>query len=51
MVAEDEEKAELSNAFSATVFNSNASFSLVPELKDRDGEQNEAPHNLRGNGQ
>lgn len=45
-MTEDEEKAELCNAFFATVFNSQANFILgtqSPEMKDRNGEQNESP--------
>ncbi|KAK4819995.1 hypothetical protein QYF61_017374 [Mycteria americana] len=46
IVAKDEEKAEVLNAFFASVFNSKTSCSpgtQLPELEDRDREQNEAP--------
>ncbi|KAK4822089.1 hypothetical protein QYF61_009726 [Mycteria americana] len=45
-VTKDEEKAEVPNAFFASVFNSRANCSLgtqPPELEDRDGDQNGAP--------
>ncbi|KAK4816377.1 hypothetical protein QYF61_016281 [Mycteria americana] len=45
-VTKDEEKAEVPNAFFASVFNSRADCSLrtqSPELEDRDGDQNGAP--------
>ncbi|KAK4832989.1 hypothetical protein QYF61_027013 [Mycteria americana] len=46
IVAKDEEKAEVLNAFFDSVFNSKTSYSWgtqPPELEDRDGEHNEAP--------
>ncbi|KAK4806205.1 hypothetical protein QYF61_001128 [Mycteria americana] len=45
-VTKDEEKAEVLNAFFASLFNSRANCSLgtqPPELEDRDGDQNGAP--------
>jgi len=45
-VTKDEVKAEVFNAFFASVFNSKTSCSPAtqpPQLEDRDGEQNEAP--------
>jgi len=45
-VTNDEEEAEVLNAFFASIFNSKTDCVQVtqpPELKDRDSEQNEAP--------
>lgn len=46
-MTKDERKAEVPNTFSTPVFNNKTSCSECPELGDRDGKRNEAPHSKR----